>query len=65
MRNVPGTAPMITTIGLSYILINIILLGVGAEHEELRQPAAEAELAHRRGGPCDLREVLVWIVASC
>src|SRR5436189_1265092 len=31
MRNVPGTAAMITTIGVSYILFNIILLGAGAD----------------------------------
>src|ERR1700749_1209346 len=31
LRNVSGTAPMITTIGISYILYNVILLGVSAE----------------------------------
>src|ERR1700693_1837521 len=31
LRGVSGTAPMITTIGISYILYNLILLGVGAE----------------------------------
>jgi branched-chain amino acid transport system permease protein len=30
LRNVKGPAAMITTIGVSYILFNIILLGVGA-----------------------------------
>src|SRR5437660_8814951 len=30
LRNVPGTAAMITTIGVSYILFNVILLGAGA-----------------------------------
>ena len=30
MRNVPGTAAMITTIGVSYILFNVILLSQGA-----------------------------------
>ena len=30
LRGVPGTAAMITTIGVSYILFNIILLTVGA-----------------------------------
>ena len=40
LRNVKGPAAMITTIGVSYILFNIILLTVGAEFEELPQPAA-------------------------
>ena len=31
LRGVSGTAPMITTIGLSYILFNLILLNVGAD----------------------------------
>src|SRR5437879_7056447 len=30
LRGAPGTAPMITTLGVSYILFNVILLTVGA-----------------------------------
>ena len=37
LRNVPGTAAMITTIGVSYILFNIILLTVRRGLQELRQ----------------------------
>ena len=33
-------AAMITTIGVSYILFNIVLLTVGADVEELPEPAA-------------------------
>src|ERR1051326_8643961 len=62
MRNVPGTAAMITTIGVSYILFNIILLGAGADSKNysnplppLRWSIGEATLR--------LREVLVWAVA--
>src|SRR3974377_2207224 len=40
LRGVPGTAAMITTIGVSYILFNIILLTVGAGVAELLQTAA-------------------------
>jgi len=59
LRNVPGTAAMITTIGVSYILFNVILLGAGADSKNyanplppLRWPIGEAILR--------LREVLVW-----
>ena len=62
MRNVPGTAAMITTIGVSYILFNLILLGAGADSKNYANPLppvrweiGEAVLR--------LREVLVWAVA--
>ncbi len=48
MRAVRGTAAMITTIGVSYILFNAILLTVGAELEELPQSAAGLALGNRR-----------------
>jgi branched-chain amino acid transport system permease protein len=62
LRNVGGTAPMITTIGLSYILFNVILLGVGADSKNFSNPLpsvrwdiGEAVLR--------LREVLVWAIS--
>jgi branched-chain amino acid transport system permease protein len=62
LRNVSGTAPMITTIGISYILYNIILLGVSAETINYANPMppvrweiGEAVLR--------LREVLLWAVS--
>src|SRR6516162_135414 len=62
LRNVSGTAPMITTIGISYILYNLILLGVSAETinyanpmPPLRWEIGEAVLR--------LREVLLWSVS--
>ena len=36
LRGVPGTAAMITTIGVSYILFNIILLTAGAGSQNFR-----------------------------
>src|ERR1700747_547185 len=38
LRNVPGTAAMITTIGVSYILFNVILLGAGADSKNHSNP---------------------------
>jgi branched-chain amino acid transport system permease protein len=62
LRGAPGTAPMITTIGVSYILFNLILLGVGAEAinyanpmPNIRWEIGEATLR--------LREVLLWVVS--
>ena len=59
LRNVSGTAPMITTIGISYILFNIVLLGFGADTKNYSNP-----LPNVRWDIGDavlrLREVLVW-----
>ena len=38
LRNVPGTAAMITTIGVSYILFNVILLSQGADAKNFPNP---------------------------
>jgi branched-chain amino acid transport system permease protein len=62
LRGVPGTAAMITTIGLSYILFNVVLLGAGADTKNYANPLpsmrweiGEAVLR--------LREILVWGVS--
>ncbi|HUN45595.1 MAG TPA: branched-chain amino acid ABC transporter permease [Stellaceae bacterium] len=59
LRNVSGTAPMITTIGLSYILFNLILLGAGADTKNYPNPLPV--LRWQIGGAV-LRssEVLIW-----
>ena len=50
LRNVRGPAAMITTIGVSYILFNIVLLTVGADCEEFSQSVAPARVPDRRRG---------------
>jgi branched-chain amino acid transport system permease protein len=62
LRNVKGPAAMITTIGVSYVLFNIILLAVGADSKNypnplppLQWPIGDAVLR--------LREVLIWVIA--
>ena len=62
LRGASGPAPMITTIGISYILFNLVLLSVGAESKNyanpmppLRWEIGEAVLR--------LREVLLWSVS--
>src|SRR5579863_1207407 len=62
MRAVRGTAAMITTIGVSYILFNAILLTVGAESKNFPNPmpALSWDIG---GATLRLREVLIWCVS--
>jgi branched-chain amino acid transport system permease protein len=62
LRGVPGTAPMITTIGMSYILYNIILLSAGADSKNFSNPMPNT--AWNFGGvTLHLREVLLWAIS--
>jgi branched-chain amino acid transport system permease protein len=62
MRHVKGTAAMITTIGISYILFNVVLLRTGAS--TLNYPNPVPLLGWQIGGATlRLREVLLWSVA--
>ena len=62
LRNVPGTAGMITTIGVSYILFNIILLSQGADAKNFPNPMPNVKWKIG-GADLHLREVLVWVIA--
>jgi len=62
LRNVSGTAPMITTIGISYILYNVVLLGAGTDVKNYANPMPPirwdfGEVVLR------LREVLLWSIS--
>jgi branched-chain amino acid transport system permease protein len=61
LRGVGGPAAMITTIGVSYILFNIILLTVGASSQNFPNPLPTVrwEIA---GAVLQLREVLIWAI---
>ena len=62
LRGVSGTAPMITTIGMSYILYNVILLGAGANSKNYSNPMPNT--AWILGGvTLRLREVLLWAIS--
>ncbi len=63
LRNVKGPAAMITTIGVSYILFNLILLGVGADSKNFPNPLPQGQI-HFGEAVLRLREVLIWIVAT-
>jgi branched-chain amino acid transport system permease protein len=62
LRGVRGTAAMITTIGVSYILFNIILLTVGAGSENYPNPLP---VMRWQWGEVtvELKEVLIWGIA--
>jgi branched-chain amino acid transport system permease protein len=62
LRNVKGPAPMITTIGLSYILFNLVLLGVGADTQNFPNPMPTIRWPIG-GAVLQLREVLVWSIS--
>jgi branched-chain amino acid transport system permease protein len=63
LRGVRGPAAMITTIGVSYILFNIILLTVGAESKNYPNPmpVVRWQLGEVT---LQLREVLIWGVTA-
>jgi branched-chain amino acid transport system permease protein len=63
LRNVKGPAAMITTIGVSYILFNIILLYEGADAKNFPNPMPAKRFAIG-GAVLDLRVILIWIVAG-
>src|SRR5579863_1301188 len=62
LRGVGGTAAMITTIGVSYILFNIILLTVGASSLNFPNPLPTVRW-DVGGAVLELREVLIWAIA--
>jgi branched-chain amino acid transport system permease protein len=62
LRNVRGPAAMITTIGVSYILFNIILLSCGAEGKNFPNPMPSVRY-NIGGAVLDIRVVLIWVVA--
>lgn len=62
LRQVRGPAPMITTIGISYILFNLVILTQGADSKNFPNPLPTVEW-HIGHAVLRLREILVWIVA--
>ena len=62
LRNVKGPAAMITTIGVSYVLFNIILLMVGADSKNYPNPLPPVQWAIG-DAVLRLREVLIWAIA--
>jgi branched-chain amino acid transport system permease protein len=62
LRNVTGPAAMITTIGVSYILFNVVLLTLGADSKNFPNPLPPVRW-HIGGAVLELRQLLIWAVA--
>ncbi|MDB5399888.1 MAG: branched-chain amino acid transporter permease protein [Rhodopila sp.] len=62
LRDVKGPAAMITTIGVSYVLFNIILLTVGADSKNYPNPLPPIQFAIG-DAVLRLREILIWMIA--
>jgi branched-chain amino acid transport system permease protein len=63
LRGVKGPAAMITTIGVSYVLLNIVLLTIGADNRNFPNPLPPISFAIG-GAVLRLREILIWIIAT-
>ena len=62
LRGVKGPSAMITTIGVSYILFNLVLLVLGADSKNFPNPLPPLTFAIG-GAVLRLREVLIWILS--
>lgn len=63
LRAVKGPAAMITTIGISYVLFNVVLLTLGSDSKNFPNPLPP--MAWQIGGAVlRLREVLIWVTAA-
>ena len=62
VRQLRGTAPMILTIGISYVLYNVILLTVGADTHNFPNPIPVIKW-QIGGAVLQLRELLVWSIS--
>jgi branched-chain amino acid transport system permease protein len=62
LRNVQGPAAMITSIGVAYILFNLVLLFIGADSKNFPNPLPTIRY-HIGGAVLDLRVVLIWFVS--
>ena len=62
LRGVRGPAAMITTIGVSYILFNAILLTVGADAQNYPNPLPSLQVTVA-GAAIRLADALIWAIA--
>jgi branched-chain amino acid transport system permease protein len=62
VRQLRGTAPMILTIGIAYILYTVVLLTVGADTHNFPNPIPVVKW-QIGGAVLQLREVLLWAVS--
>jgi branched-chain amino acid transport system permease protein len=62
LRSVKGPAVMITTIGVSYVLFNVVLLTLGTDAKNFPNPLPPI-VFNIGGAVLRLREILIWVIA--
>jgi branched-chain amino acid transport system permease protein len=63
LRAVSGPSPMILTIGVSYILFNTILIGVGGDTRNFADPMP-AVAWHIGGAVLRMRDIIIWFISA-
>jgi branched-chain amino acid transport system permease protein len=62
LRAIKGPAAMITTIGVSYVLFNVVILTLGSDAKNFPNPLPP--IKYEIGGAVlRLREILIWVIA--
>ena len=61
LQGVSGPAAMITTIGASYVLFNVVLLSLGSDAKNFPNPLPPV-VFHLGGAVLRLKEVLIWVI---
>lgn len=62
LRSVKGPAAMILTIGVSYVLFNVIILGAGADSKNFPNPLPPIAFTFDHV-VVRMREILIWIIS--
>ncbi len=62
LRNVSGPAPMITTIGVGYVLFNLVLLMTDGAAKNYPNPLPPYNVAIG-GAVLQMRQVLIWVIS--
>ncbi len=62
LRDVKGPAAMITTIGVSYVLFNVVLLTLGTDAKNFPNPLPQVTYAIG-GANLRMREILIWVIS--
>ncbi|MCC6718826.1 MAG: branched-chain amino acid ABC transporter permease [Acetobacteraceae bacterium] len=62
LRAVKGPAAMILTIGVSYVLFNIVILGAGADSKNFPNPLPPIVFTFENA-VLRMREILIWVIS--
>ena len=62
LRGIKGPAAMITTIGVSYVLFNVVLLTLGTDAKNFPNPLPPI-VWQIGGATLRMREVLIWVIS--